>query len=801
MHAASASLGLNGVRNGFHAPAAAAGANAPFFTAAAPPHGTPLPVPPPPPIWSVSVPTPSDPPVVPPSFFFPGDESPKDRDTPSAEKLMERLQKIFYKDRFLLVRNLPKNSTEKDGRRADDSGVPERERNDPRRNTRSSTSLLRTTPELLCHLSASGESRAKWSRSPSRSAAWKLPEYSETNSLEIVSHLEEALFESVEDSVPPAPGAAACGGDVVLKDDDRCRPQRPCRKGEEVVTCVRDDDVRAHLPRDLPVERIQLQSSHRPRSPHHHFHPDKTSAKVFLSDPTKLEAFPYLSPSAAARKHENPNATMFTSALTYTCLLYSLLSVQVLVVLSVAPSPTDGLLCVAHLPPAMTEDEFHELVSRSGDVRRCFLMRAQKTGESKGYGFVEYVSRDQGFASKGYLNGLSLEGTTLVCDWLDSCVVGFQDLHSRCLKVEGLPDNFRDMTELRRVMSAVVSPPYCQIALKSGKPLDFGLVEFTSAEDAERTLLARQGFPFHGSRLRISFFIPGLRGINIYMKLLQEPRNDPDTPLMSKLPTDIVTKQLQALSRQNPTFVQNLQSIIMSQLQRAAVSQPPQVTEHAAHSPPTTTTPQLQWSNGTAANGAIGPPSEIPISVPPPHVMYNHHDVPPITTMASGFVPVTVAGSHMPTPSTLSSQMDLLTQLIMASQPPPQHGGVQQTPPIPPPPSRPPPPLPPTTSSASSVLSHPANGVTTKELQNALNALLSHAQSIKQLLAGMESAEAQQTVAPIDKAIWTSPPPPILKRKLPDPSMAHRMENGFGLGSVENTPFANLYFKRPRTNP
>lgn len=47
---------------------------------------------------------------------------------------------------------------------------------------------------------------------------------------------------------------------------------------------------------------------------------------------------------------------------------------------SVCPSPTENLLCVARLPRDLLDDEFKELVSSFGPVRRCFLLYSDKTG-------------------------------------------------------------------------------------------------------------------------------------------------------------------------------------------------------------------------------------------------------------------------------------------------------------------------------------------------------------------------------------------------------------------------------------
>jgi hypothetical protein len=48
--------------------------------------------------------------------------------------------------------------------------------------------------------------------------------------------------------------------------------------------------------------------------------------------------------------------------------------------ISLSPSPTENLLCVARLPRDLLDDEFKELVSSYGPVRRCFLLYSDKTG-------------------------------------------------------------------------------------------------------------------------------------------------------------------------------------------------------------------------------------------------------------------------------------------------------------------------------------------------------------------------------------------------------------------------------------
>ncbi|XP_012580501.1 PREDICTED: MKI67 FHA domain-interacting nucleolar phosphoprotein [Condylura cristata] len=55
---------------------------------------------------------------------------------------------------------------------------------------------------------------------------------------------------------------------------------------------------------------------------------------------------------------------------------------------------TPGVIFVGHLPPALYETQLQEYFSQFGTVTRFKLSRSKKTGNSKGYAFVEFESED-----------------------------------------------------------------------------------------------------------------------------------------------------------------------------------------------------------------------------------------------------------------------------------------------------------------------------------------------------------------------------------------------------------------------
>lgn len=115
---------------------------------------------------------------------------------------------------------------------------------------------------------------------------------------------------------------------------------------------------------------------------------------------------------------------------------------------SVCVGNSDGWLCVAKLPLTYTDEEFFNLASAYGKVREAFLMVSQRTGESKGYGLIKYVSSEAAAQARHLLDGRIVTSGghdvyKLDCDWLNSSHISFGSLHSKALYVDHLPPNFR----------------------------------------------------------------------------------------------------------------------------------------------------------------------------------------------------------------------------------------------------------------------------------------------------------------------------------------------------------------------
>ncbi len=71
-------------------------------------------------------------------------------------------------------------------------------------------------------------------------------------------------------------------------------------------------------------------------------------------------------------------------------------------------------LYVGGLPYSVTETQLGEIFSAHGEVRSAKVITDKFTGRSRGFGFVEMGSDDQGQKAMEALNGTQLEGRTLL---------------------------------------------------------------------------------------------------------------------------------------------------------------------------------------------------------------------------------------------------------------------------------------------------------------------------------------------------------------------------------------------------
>uniref|UniRef100_A0A672Z3A6 RRM domain-containing protein n=1 Tax=Sphaeramia orbicularis TaxID=375764 RepID=A0A672Z3A6_9TELE len=154
--------------------------------------------------------------------------------------------------------------------------------------------------------------------------------------------------------------------------------------------------------------------------------------------------------------------------------------------INVTLQPTDSLLCVTNLPHTFTAQQFEELVRSYGNIERSFLVYSELTGQSKGYGFVEYMKKDSASRARSELLGRPLGDRSLMVQWMDVNQLSQEEnLHSKCLCVDRLPLDLCDSEELTQLFSETYKPVFCQVSPSSSTldtvqtPVLFFFLHFT----------------------------------------------------------------------------------------------------------------------------------------------------------------------------------------------------------------------------------------------------------------------------------------------------------------------------------
>ena len=70
-------------------------------------------------------------------------------------------------------------------------------------------------------------------------------------------------------------------------------------------------------------------------------------------------------------------------------------------------------LIINYLPQTMTQDEIKDLFTSIGAIESCKLVRDKATGQSLGYGFVNFIRNEDAEKAVKTMNGLRLQNKTI----------------------------------------------------------------------------------------------------------------------------------------------------------------------------------------------------------------------------------------------------------------------------------------------------------------------------------------------------------------------------------------------------
>ncbi|NXD10294.1 RAVR2 protein, partial [Nothocercus nigrocapillus] len=280
--------------------------------------------------------------------------------------------------------------------------------------------------------------------------------------------------------------------------------------------------------------------------------------------------------------------------------------------ISVQLQPTDALLCITNLPISFTLQEFEELVRAYGNVERCFLVYNEVTGHSKGYGFVEYMKKDSAAKARLELLGKQLEENTLFAQWMDVNQLTPNLIHSKCLCVDKFQRDYADSKELMQTFSLKYKPVFCQFAQDEDSCVgDFAVVEYETAEQAEKVQEVTHGMTIRGKRVQVSYCAPGAPGRSTLAALIAAQRmmrNNRKGLLPEPNPVQIMK------SFSNPAM---LQMLMQPQLRGHTIKPVLGASAGLPHLINTTVGPAFLQLNKVHQNSVLGSASNLLLQSPP----------------------------------------------------------------------------------------------------------------------------------------------------------------------------------------
>lgn len=143
-------------------------------------------------------------------------------------------------------------------------------------------------------------------------------------------------------------------------------------------------------------------------------------------------------------------------------------------------------LIVNYLPPNMSQDDIRSLFSTIGDLESCKLIRDKTTGQSLGYGFINYKRPDEARKAIGAFNGLRLQNKTIKVSFARP---SSENIKGANLYVSGLPKTMtqQDVDRLFASYGNIVTSRILCDPL-TGLSKGVGFVRYDTRTEAEQAI-------------------------------------------------------------------------------------------------------------------------------------------------------------------------------------------------------------------------------------------------------------------------------------------------------------------------
>ncbi|XP_021238623.1 ELAV-like protein 3 isoform X5 [Numida meleagris] len=148
-------------------------------------------------------------------------------------------------------------------------------------------------------------------------------------------------------------------------------------------------------------------------------------------------------------------------------------------------------LIVNYLPQSMSQEELRSLFGSLGDIESCKLVRDKVTGQSLGYGFVNYVEAGDADKAISTLNGLKLQTKTIKVSYARPSSASIRDAN---LYVSGLPKAMgqKEMEQLFSQYGRIITSRIL-VDQVTGISRGVGFIRFDKRVEAEEAVRGLHG--------------------------------------------------------------------------------------------------------------------------------------------------------------------------------------------------------------------------------------------------------------------------------------------------------------------
>ncbi|CAI4226416.1 unnamed protein product [Auanema sp. JU1783] len=143
-------------------------------------------------------------------------------------------------------------------------------------------------------------------------------------------------------------------------------------------------------------------------------------------------------------------------------------------------------LIINYLPQGMTQEEVRSLFASVGEVESCKLVRDKITGQSLGYGFVNYVRDDDALKAVSSFNGLRLQNKTIKVSFARP---SNDNIKGSNLYVSGIPKTMtlQELENIFRPFGQIITSRILSDSV-TGLSKGVGFVRFDKKNEAENAI-------------------------------------------------------------------------------------------------------------------------------------------------------------------------------------------------------------------------------------------------------------------------------------------------------------------------